>query len=279
GAVAVRAGLRNREDSLALGLDATSTADRTDLGRGSWLCPATSAGWAGLRGGHGQRDLGTLHRLIEAQRDLGLQIAAARRGATASDPASSAGSGTATARSEEVGEDIAHATETASEGAGVEPAAGHVEPEWSRTTVILLALLGVGKNVVGLGDLLEPLFRFLVAGVAVGVVLARQPAVGLLYLGLRGVLANPEDFVVVGSCGHDLRLLTPLQPRGRAAARSRRAAGTHAGRPRRWSLGRHLGLAAGPLPRDAADRIAPQAASKARSPREQARRSLRREPA
>ena len=48
--------------------------------------------------------------------------------------------------------------------------------------VVLLALLGVRERVVGLLDLLEALLGRAVAGVAVGVVLAGQLAVGLLDL-------------------------------------------------------------------------------------------------
>jgi hypothetical protein len=40
--------------------------------------------------------------------------------------------------------------------------------------VVLLALLGVADHVVGGGDLLEPLFGGGIAGVGVGVELARQ---------------------------------------------------------------------------------------------------------
>ncbi len=53
--------------------------------------------------------------------------------------------------------------------------------------VVGLALLDVGEGAVGGGDLLEPLLGLLVARVGVGVVLARQLAVGLLDLVLGGV--------------------------------------------------------------------------------------------
>ena len=60
---------------------------------------------------------------------------------------------------------------------------------------------------MGLGDLLEALLGLLVAGVAVRVVLARQLAVGLLDLLVGGVLAHPEDLVVVGPVSHGAHLL------------------------------------------------------------------------
>ncbi len=60
--------------------------------------------------------------------------------------------------------------------------------ERSAAAVVLLALLGVAQHVVSLGDLLEARLGLLVVGVAVGVVLAREFAVGLLDL-LRATLS------------------------------------------------------------------------------------------
>jgi hypothetical protein len=58
--------------------------------------------------------------------------------------------------------------------------------------VVLLALLRVGEHGVGLADVLELLLRG-VPGVLVGVVLARELAVGLLDRGLVGILGDAED--------------------------------------------------------------------------------------
>ncbi len=65
-----------------------------------------------------------------------------------------------------------------------------------------LRFSGIGQDVVGLGDLLEPLLGLLVALVAVRVVLARELPVGLLDLLVGGVLADPQDLVVVGLVSH-----------------------------------------------------------------------------
>ena len=54
--------------------------------------------------------------------------------------------------------------------------------EHAAAGVVLLALLGVREHVVGALDLLEALLRRRVVGVAVGVVLARELAVGPLHL-------------------------------------------------------------------------------------------------
>ena len=58
--------------------------------------------------------------------------------------------------------------------------------------VVLLALLGVGQDGVRLVDVLEPLLGGLVAGVPVGMVLARELAEGLLDVGLRAPAGTPR---------------------------------------------------------------------------------------
>ncbi len=68
--------------------------------------------------------------------------------------------------------------------------------------VVLLALLGIAEHVVGLGDLLEARLRLLVVRVAVGVVLTRELAVGLLDLLGGRLLVDPERLVVVGTRCH-----------------------------------------------------------------------------
>ena len=82
-----------------------------------------------------------------------------------------------------------------------------------------------------LRDLLEALLGLLVARVAVRVVLARQLAVGLLDLLVGGVLADPEDLVVVGPLSHGVASPSRRRPRAPGAGRSRRG-GSRAGRPR-----------------------------------------------
>src|SRR5439155_26002197 len=63
--------------------------------------------------------------------------------------------------------------------------------------VVLLALVFVTQDVVGRGDLLEPLLGLLVPCVGVRVVLLGEPSVGLLDLRGGGVLGNAQDLVVV----------------------------------------------------------------------------------
>jgi len=63
--------------------------------------------------------------------------------------------------------------------------------------VVGLSLAGVGENLVGLLGLLEKLFGFRVVGVAVGMMLHRQTAIGLLDVVIRGVPIDTQHFVVI----------------------------------------------------------------------------------
>ena len=49
-------------------------------------------------------------------------------------------------------------------------------------TIILRALLGIGEDLVGLVDQFEIIFGFFVAGIAIGMVLNRELAVGFFQL-------------------------------------------------------------------------------------------------
>ncbi len=87
------------------------------------------------------------------------------------------------------------------EAGGLEIEAGEwVEARAERLVpapVVGRALVGIGQNREGLGDLLELLLGGLVALVDVGVVLARQAAVGRLDLLLAGASGQTQDLVVV----------------------------------------------------------------------------------
>ena len=160
------------------------------------------AGRARRRDGDRHRHLRALHRLLERDVHLGLEVAAAL-GRVA--PARTAAR--AAAAAEQVGEDVGEAAEPA--GAG-RPAGAASAPERARVEaaedaaagVVALALVGVGQDRVRLLHLLEALLRRLVAGVAVRVVLAGELAVGLLDLLVGGLPVDAERLVWVPDGRH-----------------------------------------------------------------------------
>ena len=188
GAAALRAGLADREEALALGVDAAAFAARAGDRAGARFGAAAVAGRAALGLRHGDADLGAVDRLVEAEADLGFEVAAAHL--LRLRPAAAA------AAAEEVGEDVAEvdAAEAAAGTAGPNgpPPPGPPPPKPPNIPpgVVLLALLGIGERVVGALDLLELLLRRRVVGVAVRVVLARQLPVRLLDLLLGGLLGD-----------------------------------------------------------------------------------------
>ncbi len=76
-AAALPAGLGDREQPLRLGLDSAALAARADRRRGAGLGAGPAAGRTGCRERHRDRDLSALHRLVERDVYLGLQVAAA----------------------------------------------------------------------------------------------------------------------------------------------------------------------------------------------------------
>src|SRR4029079_13844115 len=77
GAAAAAAGLGDREQPLALRLEAAALAPRADLRRRAGLRAGAVAGRARGRGHDAQRHLGAVDRLLERVRDLGLEVGAA----------------------------------------------------------------------------------------------------------------------------------------------------------------------------------------------------------
>jgi hypothetical protein len=63
--------------------------------------------------------------------------------------------------------------------------------------VVHLLLLRVAQDVVRFLKLLEAVFRRFVAGVQVGMVLAREPPVGLADVLRAGIAADPESLVII----------------------------------------------------------------------------------
>ena len=109
------------------------------------------------------------------------------------------------AEAEEVAEDVGEVREDVRVEARTLPAgalhAGVAEP------VVARALFGVAEHGVGLGRFLEAFLGLLVAGIAIGVVLQRQLAIGALDVLLVRAPFDAEDFVVVAAA-HALATLT-----------------------------------------------------------------------
>src|SRR4051794_232200 len=212
-AVAAGARLRDREEALALRLEAAALAARADLRLGARPRAGPVAGRAARRHGDAERHLCALERLVERDADLGLEVAAAL-GLRA--PRSRAA---LRAAPEQVREDVAEAAgleaaEAALATAGARPAAPATGAEEDPAAVVLLALVRVAHDVVGGLDLLEALLGLGVVRVAVRVVLARELAVGLLDLLGRRLAVDAEDGIWV-SLGHLCPLLRGHDDLGR----------------------------------------------------------------
>jgi hypothetical protein len=63
--------------------------------------------------------------------------------------------------------------------------------------IVSRPLLRIAQNLVGFLGFLEVLFGFRVVGIAVGVVLHRQAAIGLLQLVVGGIAIDAQNFVIV----------------------------------------------------------------------------------
>src|SRR5919106_66999 len=175
------AGLAVSRSGATLPCDADARAV-TDAGRYSNLRP--------LRERHGR----SMDGLVEREHDLGLDIGPTTR---PTEPKEILEDAPDAAFTEEVS-DVADIDANASLSAGSEPVEASPSGLHERPHLVVLTALGVvGENGVRLGDLLEPLLRFLVALVRIGVILLGELAIGALYLVLRGVVRDAEDLVVV----------------------------------------------------------------------------------
>src|SRR4051794_17764229 len=197
GAAAAGARLRDREQALALRLEAAALAAGADLRRRPRLRAGAVAGRAPRRRRDRQRDLRPGDRVLEGDRDLGLEV-----GALLGPRPGARRAGGAAGAVEQVREDVAEpagrleAAEAALTGvpcAGARPAAPTAGAEEDPAAVVLLALVRVAHDVVGRLDLLEALLGRLVAGIAIRVVLARELAVRLLDLLGRRLAVDAQD--------------------------------------------------------------------------------------
>jgi len=227
GAAAFWAGLGDRKESAVDGNLALAPA----RGAGDDLGPGSGSGAlaVGTRGGAPDGDFlfATLNRFHEIDLQVVAQVGAlGGAGATASTPATASATkgvlknvpkdGPAQpSGSEDLPEKLKRVVEAASGHAPARSEGLVTEP------VVGFALLGVGKNLVGLADLLELFLRLFVALVFVGMVLKRELAIRLFDFLLGDAAGDPEDLVVILLGGHG------SGGRGRRLGRGH---GDHAGR-------------------------------------------------
>ena len=145
---------------------------------------------------------------LKGQDDISLNVMALARcvGVAAGRAAKAAKPAEATA-AEQIAKDITQVHTACAAKAATEAAAGLAGPivgiDPSETElVIALALVRVGKNIVGLVDLLELFLGILIAGVQIRVVLFGQLAVGAFDLGIGGIFADPQHLVVISFFCH-----------------------------------------------------------------------------
>ena len=198
GAAAVRARLLHAEEALAHLHRAAAAAGGAGLGAGAWLGTAAVAGVATLPGWNTDLCILAACSLFEGDFHGIAQVAAAIH-------LSSARPAPAALLAEHVAKDVAESLGKATKPLCTRPAgAAHVGVHAGVAVLIVgRAFLGVRQHLVGLFGLLELFFGALgcITLVAIGVVLHRELAIGLLDFFFRGVLGNAQDFVIV-SFGH-----------------------------------------------------------------------------
>ncbi len=190
GAPATAAGASDAEEALLEGDLARARAGGAGRGlraRGGAAAPALGAG---LGAGDPHVGLGTEGRFLEGQLEVVPQV-----GPAAWSAAPSAG-----AEPEEVAEDVAEVGENRGVEACASETAGSPEAGMA-VGVVALALVGVREDAVGLRRFLELLLRLGIAGVAVGMQLQCELAVGRFDVRGRGGLGDAEDLVIVALGG------------------------------------------------------------------------------
>jgi hypothetical protein len=196
GAAALAAGARHREEPLLIAQLSAALALRAG-GRLRVLGGARPvAGLARLLAGNLHRGLGALGGFDEGNLEVVAQIGAALRAAA---PAAAAEDVAEAEHVAQAAEDVLEA----GEDVGIDAAGGGAAQAGVAEAVVHVALVGVGEHRVGLRALLEPLFRDLVPGIPVRVVLQRELAVGALDLLVRRGTLDGQYLVVV-AFAHEL---------------------------------------------------------------------------
>ena len=182
------------------------------IGRGAGPGAGAQAGLAGLGQAHGQVALHPEDRLGELQGHGRLGVLALPGSAPGPGPAGHATHPAATAAEEGVEQVAEPATEPGERVPGSARARPRHAPEPFRPEHVVLApAFRVPERLVGQVDHLELLLGPAVAGVGVGMELARQAQVGALDLVLAGLARDPEQLVEIVDVGHSqLTLPVPV---------------------------------------------------------------------
>ena len=195
-AVAVRAGLLQREETLLDANLAAAVAVRAGLCLRAGTRAAAVAGFAFRDGGDADGFFGTARGFFQRNFEVVAQVRAAIDVAA---PATGCTTRTAPA-AEEVAKNVGKGVGKAFKPARTRAAHGRVD---TGVTIAVVGgfFVGVGEHFVGFAEFLELFFRFAVAGVAVGVILHGELAVRLFDdIGIS-VAVDAEHFVVI-AFGH-----------------------------------------------------------------------------
>lgn len=182
------AGAGHAEKSLLIANLPASAAGAAGDGRFAGSGAGAAAFLTSLVSPHGDLSGFAENRFFEFQRDVLAQVGAALRAAAAARGASEQ-----IAEAEEVTEDV---TEILKSGR-VKARRSHAAHAGMAEAVVRRSLVGVCKDRVSLAAFLEFFFRVRIIGIAVGMILQSQLAIGALDLLLAGAAGNPEDFVVI----------------------------------------------------------------------------------
>ena len=190
-AAALPAGPRDGEEALLIAQLAAAVALRACLRLGSRRGAGALARFARFLPRNLNRRLDAFGGFVERDLEVVAQIRAALRAAAAALSAEHLADA----------EDVAEAAEDvfeAGEDARIESAgAGRALDARVAVPIVGGALVTVRENRVRLGALLEAFFRFVIARVAVGVVLQRELAIRALGLAIGGGSFDGENLVVV----------------------------------------------------------------------------------
>jgi hypothetical protein len=209
---ACRAGLTDLEEPSAANHDTATAARFTRGALRARRCARPAALVTRLRESKLNIADATENRLVEIDIETKIHIVTATRririgiaSLTSAAAEEALEAACAAAPSEEIaehGEDIIHA-HTAAAKAAEALAAYALMAE----LIITLTLLGIMENVISLGRLFKLLLGLFIAGIAVGVVLHRQFAVGRLDLVGGRALGNAQYLVIISLLSHRQKTL------------------------------------------------------------------------